>query len=83
MGVIAGTDSVNPLMGMVEGESDGTVSVESTKLVGMKDFITLPYSHTFIMQAAPVAEQVAAFLRTGRFEHPEPDPEKDQATSER
>lgn len=81
LGIIAGTGSVNPLDGMVEGESDGTVSVESTKLAGMDDFITVPYSHTFIMQAGPVAEQVVAFLRTGRFDHDLT--EGDQATSER
>ena len=69
LGIIAGTGSVNPLDGMVEGESDGTVSVESTKLSGMDDFITVPYSHTFIMQVEPVAAQVVAFLRTGRFDH--------------
>ncbi len=69
LGIIAGTSSVNPLGGMIEGESDGTVSVESTKLVGMDDFITFPYSHTFIMQLRPVAKQVVAFLRGGRFDH--------------
>jgi len=69
LGVIAGTNAVNPLNGMIEGESDGTVSVESTRLEGMSDFITVPYSHTFIMQVEPVAEQTVAFLRTGRFDH--------------
>lgn len=80
LGVIAGTGSVNPLSDMIEGDSDGTVSVASTKLEGMTDFITVPYSHTFIMQVAPVAEQVAAFLRTGRFARPAV--ENDQANSE-
>jgi hypothetical protein len=35
----------------------------------MDDFITFPYSHTFIMQLRPVAKQVVAFLRGGRFDH--------------
>ena len=73
LGIIAGTGSVNPLDDMVGGENDGTVSVESTKLDGMTDFITLPYSHTFIMQTEPVARQVTAFLRTGRFERDDAD----------
>jgi triacylglycerol lipase len=81
LGIIAGTGSVNPFGTMVEGESDGTVSVESTKLVGMDDFIAVPYSHTFIMQVEPVAEQVVVFLRTGRFDHALA--EGNQATSER
>jgi len=67
VGVIAGTRSVNPLDGVIEGDSDGTVSVESTRLEGMRDFITVPYSHTFIMQTDAVAEQVIAFLSDGRF----------------
>jgi triacylglycerol lipase len=68
LGVIAGKGSVNPLGELViPGESDGTVSVESTQLSGMKDFITVPASHTFIMFSKEVAAQVVAFLRTGRF----------------
>lgn len=81
LGIIAGTESVNPLGSMIEGESDGTVSVASTKLEGMTDFITVPYSHTFIMQVAPVAEQAVAFLRSGRFDHARA--ETDQGSSER
>ena len=73
LGVIAGIDSFNPLTSaIIDGESDGTVSVESTKLAGMRDFITVPYSHTFIMQVKPVAQQVIAFLRDGRFDHGPP-----------
>jgi pimeloyl-ACP methyl ester carboxylesterase len=68
LGIIAGTHAARPLTGMIEGESDGTVSVESTKLAGMQDFIALPYSHTFIMQRGRTAEQVLAFLRSGRFD---------------
>lgn len=68
LGVIAGRGSANPLGGFViPGESDGTVSVESTQLAGMKDFITVPASHTFIMFSPEVAAQVVAFLQTGRF----------------
>jgi hypothetical protein len=68
---------------MIEGESDGTVSVESTKLEGMQDFVTVPYTHTFIMQVEPVAEQTIAFLRTGRFVHERQRAGGDQTKNER
>jgi pimeloyl-ACP methyl ester carboxylesterase len=72
-GVIAGTRSVNPVSGLVvPGPSDGTVSVESTRLPGMADFITVPTSHTFIMQSETVATYTIEFLRNGRFEPREP-----------
>ena len=71
VGIIAGTRSINPLGAfLVPGEDDGTVSVASTKLDGMTDFITLPVSHTFIMYSDDAAEQTLAFLRTGRFRRP-------------
>jgi pimeloyl-ACP methyl ester carboxylesterase len=58
------------------GESDGTVSVRSTKLEGMTDFLEVPHSHTFIMKSDEVARQVVEFLRHGRFRH-EPDEGED------
>jgi hypothetical protein len=69
VGVIAGTRSINPVSSIVvPGESDGTVSVESTRLTGMSDFIEVPASHTFIMQSDTVAQHVIDFLRNGRFQ---------------
>lgn len=68
LGVIAGIDEVNPFGGFFVPEpSDGTVSVASTRLTGMSDFITVRKSHTFIMRSAGVAEFVTRFLRTGHF----------------
>jgi hypothetical protein len=52
---------------VVPGPSDGTVSVESTQLEGMSDFITIPISHTFIMRSEMVANQVLELRRNGRF----------------
>ena len=68
-GVIAGTWSgLNPFAGFVlEGENDGLVTVESTKLDGMSDFLSVKRSHTFIMRADEVAEAVIHFLHAGRF----------------
>ncbi len=69
LGVIAGTGVVNPLgAGIIPGEDDGTVSVESTRLDGMSDFITIETSHSFIMYSEEVADQVIAFLERGRFD---------------
>ena len=70
VGVIAGTGSLNPLGGaLIPGESDGTVSVSSTQLAGMRDWIALPVSHTFIMRNSETARQTLEFLRAGRFAH--------------
>jgi pimeloyl-ACP methyl ester carboxylesterase len=68
LGIIAGTRSVNPISGFfLPGESDGTVSVESARLPGMSDFITVPTSHTFIMKSDATAGHVVEFLRHGHF----------------
>ncbi len=69
IGVIAGVDEFNPLGDwFVPKPSDGTVSVASTRLDGMHDFVTVPKSHTFIMWSGEVADYVVRFLRTGRFQ---------------
>jgi triacylglycerol lipase len=70
VGVIAGTGSINPLGAvLIDGADDGTVSVASTRLAGMRDFIEVPVSHTFIMRNREVARQTIEFLRSGQFAH--------------
>lgn len=68
LGVIAGTSPVNPLSAaFVSSPNDGIVSVESTRIDGMADFIIVNRSHTFIMYADEVKAEVSHFLREGRF----------------
>jgi triacylglycerol lipase len=69
LGVITGDGSVNPWFSwLIPGDDDGTVSVESARITGMKEFLVVPYSHSFIMRRDLVERQVIAFLRHGRFE---------------
>lgn len=70
LGVIAGNRSINPLFHYwLRGANDGTVLVDDTRLLGMKDHLTLPVSHPFIMTDTAVITQVLYFLREGQFRH--------------
>lgn len=68
VGVIAGTRSINLMLSMlIPGADDGKVSVERTKIAGMRDHITMPVTHPFMMKNTRVIEQVIYFLRHGEF----------------
>jgi pimeloyl-ACP methyl ester carboxylesterase len=70
VGVIAGNRSLNLLFSIfMDGPDDGMVSVESTMLPEMRDFITVPSTHTFIMKNPLVLKQVTHFLKHGKFDH--------------
>lgn len=76
LGVIAGTRSMSPIFSLaLPDRDDGKVTVESTKVEGMQDFIEMPFNHTFIMRSNAVIEQVIHFLQRGRFEHSTRKPE--------
>jgi hypothetical protein len=75
IGVVAG----NGGMGMgrliaprLRKPHDGVVSVDETRVPGMRDHITLAVSHTAMLLSRPVVRQVCAFLQSGRFDRTAP-----------
>lgn len=68
IGIIAGNYTINPLGSFIFKEpNDGKVSVSSTQLDHMNDFIVLPVSHTFMIQNEMVERQVLSFIHNGHF----------------
>ena len=64
------------LADVIPGTDDGKVSVERAKVEGMTDFLVLPYSHPFIMNADETIDQTLHFLRVGRFDARPPSTEE-------
>lgn len=69
VGVIAGDRSIDPISSFViGGPDDGKVSIESTKIDGMKDHITIHATHTFITTNDEAVAQTRYFIENGSFE---------------
>ena len=71
LGVIAGTHElrINPLNPKLPSPHDGIVSVEETRIEGAKDSVTIHSNHTGMLFRRELAEQVASFIRSGKFQH--------------
>ena len=68
LGVIAGTGSVNFFMSaMLPEPNDGKVSVASTRIDGMTDFLIVDNSHHFITESDVVIYNTSYFLKHGIF----------------
>lgn len=68
LGVIAGTRSINIILSaIIPGSDDGKVSIDNTKIKGMKDHIEMPVTHPFMMDNNEVINQVIQYLRHGKF----------------
>lgn len=52
---------------LLEGDNDGAVRVEETKLPGMKAFALVPHAHTFIMNGRDTIAMTIRFLQEGKL----------------
>ena len=72
LGVIAGDRSWNPLFSwIIPGPDDGKVSVEATKVEGMKAFLVVHSTHTWLMWRRKTLRQIEHFLAHARFDQSE------------
>jgi triacylglycerol lipase len=68
LGVIAGDRSINWInSSMIAGPDDGKVSVERTKVVGMKEHLIVHVSHPFLMRDSSVVAASVRFVQSGSF----------------
>ena len=70
VGLVAGNVArgMGRLFARFEGESDGTVGLEETRLPGLADHCIVRSSHTGLVFSREAVAQTAHFLRHGRFE---------------
>jgi hypothetical protein len=68
LGVIAGTRTINVFSSaMLPDRDDGRVSVASTQVDGMADFLVVDNSHRYITRSDVVIRNTKSFLRNGAF----------------
>ena len=70
VGMVAGNVArgLGRLFARFDGESDGTVGLDETRLPGLAAHCIVPASHTGLVFSAAAARQAAHFLREGRFD---------------
>lgn len=70
VGMVAGNVArgLGRLFARFDGESDGTVGLDETRLPGLAAHCIVPASHTGLVFSAAAARQAAHFLRDGRFQ---------------
>jgi pimeloyl-ACP methyl ester carboxylesterase len=68
LGIIGGTRVINPLgYFLIKEPSDGTVSVASTKITGMKAHMVLPVDHLLMVKDKELIRQTMHFIQHGEF----------------
>ncbi len=71
LGVIAGDRTLNPVYSwFIPGPDDGKVSVASTQLEGMDDFLVVHSSHTYLPWRKQVIQASVNFVSEGQFTPP-------------
>jgi triacylglycerol lipase len=69
-GVIAGDRSLNPfLSALLPGPNDSKVTVASAQADGLRDFLVLHSTHTWLTWRGRTFRQALGFLESGRFNH--------------
>ena len=69
-GIIAGNEALDPVgPGIIPGEDDGRVSVERTKIEGMKAHLVVGVSHTGLLMSDVVQSEMLFFLEHGDFHY--------------
>lgn len=68
-GIIAGSNGLWVSDGIFNEANDGLVSVDSTRLPNMADFIEIDVSHSMMKYDNEVADQTVYFLKNGKFSH--------------
>lgn len=69
VGMVAGSTpmGLGRYFGRFEGENDGTVSVEETRLPGLADHAVIPTSHSGMLFSPDALRLAVGFFRDGRF----------------
>jgi triacylglycerol esterase/lipase EstA (alpha/beta hydrolase family) len=70
LGIIAGTKKGPFVISgnfIIEGKNDGRVSVESTKIKGMKDHVEIKAPHPMMVNNKNTYKHIVSFLKNGNF----------------